>query len=975
MAPKKKATPATAPVPAPAAVAEDDASVLIIPAATPATAAPVTAVAPTAVTPAPVAAATPAVAPPPAEDPMALHYFGTSKSKVVGIQHYRGIVSRRERLILEREPNNPYDRNAIMVRNSNGDKVGHIPRDVASFLSRYIDKEWMDVEAVTGSAAPGVYTLAIVLHIFVTKECAAEEEFKRRATWMLNVEKDAAFVEAGGSVGAGGSQMTREAFASEYDDVFTRLTAGSEGDPFAGLDIDGDAALSPSEAFVGTLLPYQRQGVAWMRHREAARDVDFSHVIAGEGTLTRRKSSVKVATEAVSSKGEEEGGAAPKRSRSGVSVKAKAKADALAEIARKEREATSWFWKECGGGEYTNVLTNYTTKVKPQMPRGGLLGDAMGLGKTVQMLAIMSHKIESAPTLIVCPLSLLSHWEDHVKQFLPSFTVAVYHGAGRGADTIKGADIVVTTYATIGVEGSVVKASAPLQGVKWGRVVLDEAHTIKTAKTSAAKACTALTATARWCVTGTPLQNSLADLQSLIGFLHIEPFAEAKWWQSLLIRPMRARDPRGLERLRCLLRAVVLRRTKASKGPDGTAILSLPPITVEDRVVPMSSEERVLYDRLKDATKTRIEKLGASSSSSASSSGTTAYAEALVLLLRLRQLCNHPSLIPSHILAALKADGADGPDGLLRRMGSASEEVLAALEELLSVASDETCSICLEPVSNAVVTECRHLFCYPCVSAYAKTVAERSGGKAPDVACPNCRGKFAIAMKYDDERVLSRTASQVATAVDAAAPLSSKVAAVTQFVLEELRRPLPPTDAEPSRPRKVVVFSQWPSMLTVLSDHISAQPLNLPTGDGDAKGTIGCVSLTGSMSAAQRQAAVAAFGSDDSVRVMFLSTMAGSVGLNLVAASACVLVDPWWNPSIDQQAIMRVHRIGQKRSVTVARMAMEGSVELAIWELQRKKQALFDGAFGGGPDSGEGAAASSSKKAGLSFDELRQFFK
>merc|ERR1719231_1788168 len=96
----------------------------------------------------------------------------------------------------------------------------------------------------------------------------------------------------------------------------------------------------------------------------------------------------------------------------------------------------------------------------------------------------------------------------------------------------------------------------------------------------------------------------------------------------------------------------------------------------------------------------------------------------------------------------------------------------------------------------------------------------------------------------------------------------------------------------------------------------------------------------------QRSATLARFSEDDRVQVLLLSLRAGGVGLNLVAAQTVYLVDPWWNPAVEEQAINRVHRIGQAYPVRVKRFLMQHSVEDRILELQQKKSALVKGALG-----------------------------
>jgi DNA repair protein RAD5 len=137
-----------------------------------------------------------------------------------------------------------------------------------------------------------------------------------------------------------------------------------------------------------------------------------------------------------------------------------------------------------------------------------------------------------------------------------------------------------------------------LFGVHWERVVLDEAHLIKNASTEQARACCVLAARHRWCLTGTPVQNSLADVHSLLRFLRLSPWSDSGWWRRMVEAPYARGDPAPMRRLRDTLRAVLLRRTKATRDADGRPIVALPPrreVLVE---VDLAPEERDFYEAL-----------------------------------------------------------------------------------------------------------------------------------------------------------------------------------------------------------------------------------------------------------------------------------------------------------------------------------------------------------------------------------------
>jgi SNF2 family DNA or RNA helicase len=150
-----------------------------------------------------------------------------------------------------------------------------------------------------------------------------------------------------------------------------------------------------------------------------------------------------------------------------------------------------------------------------------------------------SHRIQ-AGTLVVCPMTLMSQWVEEIEsKTKPGISVLMYYGANRQADllSISLVDIVVTSYGVLVSESQQHESHSSLLNFHWHRVILDEAHTIKNPATEAAKACVAVTAERRWALTGTPIQNSLNDMQSLIQYLHHEPWCEVRWWRKTISEP------------------------------------------------------------------------------------------------------------------------------------------------------------------------------------------------------------------------------------------------------------------------------------------------------------------------------------------------------------------------------------------------------------------------------------------------------
>jgi len=265
----------------------------------------------------------------------------------------------------------------------------------------------------------------------------------------------------------------------------------------------------------------------------------------------------------------------------------------------------------------------------------GILADDMGLGKTLQTLAWLSLKrldseTETAPALVVCPSSLVRNWAEECERFLPTKTVMPIEGAKRADLWTKSpeADLVVVSYGMLRRDISTVKNLA------WSAVILDEAQHIKNPDTQNAKAAKQLQAPCRLVLTGTPMENQVRDLWSLFDFLmpgYLGSAAEFKKNISSVITQGGAGAETALDRLRRKLKPFLLRRLKQEVAPD------LPP-RLERRVFcDLTPAQRTAYTALESQVKTEME--------TAQQSGGNKL-DVLKGLMRLRQLCGHPRLVP-----------------------------------------------------------------------------------------------------------------------------------------------------------------------------------------------------------------------------------------------------------------------------------------------------------------------------------------
>ena len=278
---------------------------------------------------------------------------------------------------------------------------------------------------------------------------------------------------------------------------------------------------------------------------------------------------------------------------------------------------------------------------------GGILADDMGLGKTLQVLAWIQADHEG-PTLVVCPVTLVDTWARQAAQFTPGLRVASFHGMARGsmAEAAAGADVVVTTYGLLARDDAVA-------AVAWHRVVLDEAQAIKNPDTRAARAARALTSTHRLVVTGTPVENHLGDLWSLMAFAHPGLLPRRTQFTTRFA----GGDPAEVARLRAVVGPFLLRRVKTDPGilpdlPDRQVIRADCTLTHEQ----VGAYEAVVADMMGALEELRSAAASGGSGGVADPAMARAKAgsdpelmgrRAAVLggISRLKQICVHPALL------------------------------------------------------------------------------------------------------------------------------------------------------------------------------------------------------------------------------------------------------------------------------------------------------------------------------------------
>lgn len=660
-----------------------------------------------------------------------------------------------------------------------------------------------------------------------------------------------------------------------------------------------------------------------------------------------------------------------------------------------------------------------TKKTKGVLPKGGILADDMGLGKTIQSIALLltNPKLDNASdgekssgakdkqklnvnvdkgTLVVAPLALIKQWEAEIKNRVEdshALRVCVHHGPQRTKrfKDLKKYDVVITTYHTLVSEHGSSEGSLQVGcfGLHWYRIILDEAHSIKNRNAKATKAVCALNAEYRWCLTGTPMQNNLDELQSLIHFLRIKPYEDLNQWRDQITRPMNnGRGGLAIKRLQVYLKVFMKRRTKdilkqegALKSGDSstrdgvkTNAFKIVKRSVEKIEVDFTPEERAFYKRLESRTDKSLEQMMAGNKVS--------YASALVLLLRLRQACNHPQLVKGDLAKERDAfvDGFGNRTPSKKKVADGDDmDSIAAMLGGLSVATKQ-CDVCQIELS-ARESSAGAIRCVDCEADLDdddlqpkansgkekkrsrelkkkknKTQTDRSQKNRrivdddsddednddsnpldldsdKDIKAAQERPRDLINLLTDENEDSLEEESDSESDEDDLEASSEEDLAKDRGVSTKIRHLLSILNRDSAK-HKYIIFSFFTSMLDLIEPHLKQNGLVFTRYDGAMRNDL-------------REASLQRLRDNAKTRILLCSLRAGSLGLNLTAASRVVILEPFWNPFVEEQAIDRVHRLNQTEDVIVYKMTIKDTVEARILDLQDRKRELANATIEG----------------------------
>ncbi|MEB3768234.1 DEAD/DEAH box helicase [Acinetobacter sp. MD2] len=423
-----------------------------------------------------------------------------------------------------------------------------------------------------------------------------------------------------------------------------------------------------------------------------------------------------------------------------------------------------------------------------QTDHGGILADDMGLGKTAQTLAhLLMEKqaghLEKMPALIIAPTSLMHNWFKEAAKFTPDLKVLILQGSNRHQhfNHLQDYDVVLSTYPLLA------RDEQQLLQYQFHQLILDEAQIIKNPNAKAAQVARQIQAKHRLCLTGTPMENHLGELWSLFYFLMPGFLSTQEKFNKNYRHPIEKHgDQPAREKLVGRIKPFILRRLKTEVAKE------LPAKTTIEVNIDMNEQQSKLYEAVRATMQTNIRQIIAEKGFKRSQ------IQILDALLKLRQVCCHPSLLKLDTIKTSQAKSAK-------------------LDHLLEM--------------------------------------------------------------------------------------------VTSMVEEG---------------RKILIFSQFTSMLQLIENGLNAENIHH-------------VKLTGQTK--KRDEVIQAF-QEGQVPVFLISLKAGGVGLNLTAADTVIHYDPWWNPAAEDQASDRAWRIGQDKPVFVYKLITNQSIEEKILALQKSKAQL-----------------------------------
>ena len=601
-----------------------------------------------------------------------------------------------------------------------------------------------------------------------------------------------------------------------------------------------------------------------------------------------------------------------------------------------------------------------------------ILADEMGLGKTVQTIAHLCALAERrglwGPHLVVVPTTVLGNWLEELGRFAPGLKVFAYYGRSserkakrKGWSELDRFNVCVTTYRIVALDAKIFKRR------KWLSLVLDEAHLIKNAKTLCFATLMKLRSYNRVLLTGTPLQNRLQELWTLLTFLFPQKFASRNLFcanfDQFLEKAAKSNSNQYqniVQKLHEILRPLILRRLKKDVEKQ------LPTKTEKILMCALSKRQQYLYDQFLMLSSSERKPNG--------------LVQSLNALMQLRKICNHPDLVDQKLFASpiflpglefyppafldfsahenkrpLFTRGKFGKDAkkcltyflanlclLHKNFRKRKGGSFAAAKNFKARVFDKVVSF-----SNFVSreTDFRISEDFQINSLLiSQTIVKQS--RIP-LIFESIESVFDFSLKTHENFFIPTRKIEAAFFKTSLKSLPEKQARMFKEVSRQIISPLPkvfPNNINnfiedsgklkllyhllsdlTKRGAKILIFTQMANMLNFLEVLLSYKNFQY-------------VRLDGTIAPERRQQLIRRFNESAKVRVFLSSTRVGGVGVNLTAADTVIFYDSDWNPQVDRQAQDRCHRIGQTRNVTVYRLFCASTIEENILQTAKLKE-------------------------------------
>ncbi|KAJ3402286.1 hypothetical protein CcCBS67573_g01001 [Chytriomyces confervae] len=557
----------------------------------------------------------------------------------------------------------------------------------------------------------------------------------------------------------------------------------------------------------------------------------------------------------------------------------------------------------------------------------GILADEMGLGKTLQTISFLAHLIEMnvwGPFLIVAPLSTLANWVSEIHRFTPTLKVVLYHGAGPDRANIrktqlsvmnKNFPIVVTSFEIA------MNDRRYLQKIKWKYIIVDEGHRLKNMNCRLIRELKTYPSANRLILSGTPLQNNLTELWSLLNFLMPDIFESISDFESWFdLDDLNNGDGGGIvdkesatslvSNLHEILKPFLLRRIKTEVEVD------LPKKRELLLFAPLVPKQKELYDAcvggINQFREYLIEKMDSNGGASLSS-------ELLAVEPDVKESSENGNEEESKRSMPTRRKSRR----LSYKDNVDDDEYFDMVEEKAAVDAEASAvTKTAQPASSRKIVQnqklqnllmqlrkiCNHPYLFDVPNEEAEKDFDFHTTEVVKTSLPDGGAGSATAAATKEERAV-RLPDIVAC--------SGKMLMLERLLPELFKRG-----------HKVLIFSQMTRMLDILADWFEF-----------IKHWLFC-RIDGNVSIETRRQHIHEFNTNPDMRLFLLSTRSGGLGINLTSADTVIIFDSDWNPQMDLQAQDRVHRIGQTRPVIIYRLVTSGTVEKRILDRAASKRKL-----------------------------------